>query len=832
MIFWKPVICILFFVIPFSILSQIKWEPFPIRSKAEFESNNFGGEGEQYLHSIDRCLNVPGTIYLAHDVGGSWKSTDGGKSWKKNLDKGLYNVHSQAIAVDPVNPDIAFIIVDNGWMEQGTVKQFQGIYKTTDGGESWEHVLFTDVENVRVLRNTIAYQPTTMLTANHSPKTWYAVFNNNGLYKSENYGEKGTWVKLVGLNTSAHQVVCHPTDSNVVFVATDNGLFKSDDKGSNLKSWKFSGQKVSSVVINKNNGNIYAAVTDQGLFVSTDSENFKKLTVKVNYNNVLVDVSDKIQRVTINPGYPEQIYFITGNSQKEFRTCVSEDGGKTEIWKYFEDAITFPGLGRENGWRRWIDNTRGGISPNPKDKSEAIAIARSTIFRCEIQQNKVRVIESATGFTGNAPSWWAKSMAFHPFDSDKFAFFCLDVGPNVTHTGGQWFQERDNKIGNWKWIDGLIEWTGSYSGAFQPLKGSSLIVASIGMYNGRSHLMRSEDLGLNWELVTVTQANKESQMHSYEFIEFDPNDPKIVYAGYQVSSDAGRNFNPIKFPPEYFVDWGTKPNFRTPYLVGLTNENGKTYLFAISRDNKTILRSNDKGISWIKFADLRQAGSVAAFMNGIPVFTTHPTNPNVVFTLDKNHDLLKVEYHPSVNQTTYTSLKLFDYYSGIVPKEVMGFNQIACIAIHPKQPDTMYVSMLASGIPGVLESIDGGNNWRIISENTAHLGNTMLFVNPHNGDLYRGSIMGVEKYSKSAITTLKQTMVDDANFIVYPNPANQKIIVENAAGSDIEIYNLTGQLMLKTVAFSEKRTIIDVSNLNSGIYIIKSGKKSKRIIIA
>ena len=61
------------------------WRALPIRSQEEFEQGKFGGEGEQHPHSIARCLNVPDRIYLSHDVGGAWKSTDAGETWEKRL---------------------------------------------------------------------------------------------------------------------------------------------------------------------------------------------------------------------------------------------------------------------------------------------------------------------------------------------------------------------------------------------------------------------------------------------------------------------------------------------------------------------------------------------------------------------------------------------------------------------------------------------------------------------------------------------------------------------------------------------------------------------------
>ncbi|RQW04794.1 hypothetical protein EH222_10645, partial [candidate division KSB1 bacterium] len=92
-----------------------EWRPLPIRSQQEFDGGLAGGEGEQHPHSIARCLHHPAIIYLSHDVGGAWKSADAGDSWQKCLDVGLYLPFGQSIQVDPNDPDIVFIIVDNSY---------------------------------------------------------------------------------------------------------------------------------------------------------------------------------------------------------------------------------------------------------------------------------------------------------------------------------------------------------------------------------------------------------------------------------------------------------------------------------------------------------------------------------------------------------------------------------------------------------------------------------------------------------------------------------------------------------------------------------------------
>ncbi|MEP2238065.1 MAG: glycosyl hydrolase, partial [Maribacter sp.] len=70
---------------------------------------------------------------------GVYKSTDAGKTWKHmGLDK---TRHISDINIDPTNPDIIFVSAQGA--QYGPSSQ-RGIYKSTDGGETWKNVLFVD----------------------------------------------------------------------------------------------------------------------------------------------------------------------------------------------------------------------------------------------------------------------------------------------------------------------------------------------------------------------------------------------------------------------------------------------------------------------------------------------------------------------------------------------------------------------------------------------------------------------------------------------------------------------------------------------------------------
>jgi photosystem II stability/assembly factor-like uncharacterized protein len=129
-----------------------------------------------------RNFTMPGT--------GVFRSEDGGETWRN---MGLHDsYHIGEIAVHPQNPDTALVaVLGHFW----STNPNRGIYRTVDGGLSWEHVLFI---NSRVGANDVVFSPS-------DPDIVYAsMWENNpgisgvgsGVYKSSDGGK--SWRRLGG----------------------------------------------------------------------------------------------------------------------------------------------------------------------------------------------------------------------------------------------------------------------------------------------------------------------------------------------------------------------------------------------------------------------------------------------------------------------------------------------------------------------------------------------------------------------------------------------------------------------------------------------------------
>lgn len=667
------------------------WRVLPIRSREEFEGGKIGGESEQHLHGIARCLAHPDAIYLSHDVGQVWKSSNSGETWRKTSGKGLLLFASLSIEVDPVNPNLVFLICDT-WYNWLVPPSLRGVYRSRDGGESWEQVLPLVTTLNRFYQHAIDYDPASV--DQDGAKVWYAATPESGLFRSQDGGT--TWSPAGGLPgaPTVYDLECGTNDGTTVYAATSAGLLAGGSGGGNLIGiGNLPAGEVTSLEIDPSDPRILYAVLDgQGLYkTTTGPDGFSLIR------------SFDASRVFINPGHPETVYLVG----KGTNTITSHDGGGS--WITDMETLPFPGLGRAgSGWKAWIAGELSGIVPDPRDPDEAVAYSRASLWKTT--DGGHRFLECSTLYTGYSWGWWNDGAAFDPDDPERFAFFNADVGMTITTTGGEWFERYNDQAWDW-YQQGLIGWIGTHAGDIQPIPGSQVIVASVGNYF-RTQLMRTEDGGINWTLVTQGSENFDTHL----FIAFHPEDPNLVFAGNKVSRDAGRTFSPIDFQhPE------------PPSIVGMCKSHPDV-LFAMNSHLNSVLRSTDRGETWPAYTT---PGWGFHLLDRLPTFAADPVDPGLIYTLDADADLA------SFDGTTWRSFGLLDLAGG---REIGNF--VRAVTVDPRHPEVIYAVMFAAGLPGMFRSVNGGGSWEDITYNLPRLGAGAISVHPHTGELLRGSAAG------------------------------------------------------------------------------------------
>ena len=173
-----------------------------------------------------------------YDGEGVFKTTDGGETWQNVGLTGTRRIGS--LAVDPGNGDRVFAAAGGDWYAPS---QERGIYRTLDGGQTWQRVLFVaeDAGGAEVVID--AGNPSrvfaTMWQRSSEGTHWEPGGPQSGIWRSLDGGD--TWTRLtVGLPTGALGkigVAIAPSDPTVVYAVvtalegTLQGIYRSRDGG-------------------------------------------------------------------------------------------------------------------------------------------------------------------------------------------------------------------------------------------------------------------------------------------------------------------------------------------------------------------------------------------------------------------------------------------------------------------------------------------------------------------------------------------------------------------------------------------------------------------------
>jgi len=211
----------------------------------------FDGEGSYSIGCVTVDPRDPLTVWVGtgennsqRSVGygdGVYKSVDGGKKWKN---VGLEDSeHIGNIVVDPRNSDVVYVAAQGPlWREGGD----RGLYKTTDGGKTWERILHVDDLTGA---NEVHLDPRNpdvvyVSTYQRHRRVWTLIDGGPGssIRKSTDGGE--TWTKLSnGLpkgDIGRIGMVLSPVDPDVIYAIIEaqddeGGLYRSSDAGANWK---------------------------------------------------------------------------------------------------------------------------------------------------------------------------------------------------------------------------------------------------------------------------------------------------------------------------------------------------------------------------------------------------------------------------------------------------------------------------------------------------------------------------------------------------------------------------------------------------------------------
>jgi photosystem II stability/assembly factor-like uncharacterized protein len=187
------------------------------------------------IAAIDAVGQDPLTIYVGAAGGGVWKSTDGGLAFKPVFDD--YNQSIGAITIDPKDPKKVWVGTGESWT-RNSVSVGDGLYRTTDGGDSWQRVGLENTE--RIARIQVSPSDGNTVWACATGHLWDS-HPDRGVYKTTDGGKSWKKVLYVDAETGCSDLAIDPQDPSILYAGMwqfrrTPYSFSSGGKGSGL--WK------------------------------------------------------------------------------------------------------------------------------------------------------------------------------------------------------------------------------------------------------------------------------------------------------------------------------------------------------------------------------------------------------------------------------------------------------------------------------------------------------------------------------------------------------------------------------------------------------------------
>lgn len=302
--------------------------------------------------AIDAVHSNPEIMYVGTASGGLWKSTSGGIKWEPIFDKEV-TASIGAVAIQQSNPSVIWVGTGEG-NPRNSLNGGYGIYRSLDGGKSWQ---LKGLENTRHIHRVVIDPTNPNIVYAAAIGSPWGEHPERGIFKTTDGGE--TWKKILFANnkTGAADLVMDPTNPNKLIAAMwehkrDPWFFKSGGEGSGLH-------------ITHDAGKTWKKLTDEdglpkgdlgriGIAIAPSKPNIVYALIEAEKNALYKSEDGGFKWKKINdkddignrPFYYSEIYVDPQNENRVYSVFtyinVSEDGGKN-----FEQLM--PAYGVDNG---------------------------------------------------------------------------------------------------------------------------------------------------------------------------------------------------------------------------------------------------------------------------------------------------------------------------------------------------------------------------------------------------------------------------------------------------------------------------------------------------
>ncbi|HLW82616.1 MAG TPA: hypothetical protein VKS20_11320 [Candidatus Acidoferrales bacterium] len=620
-----------------------------------------GGRAE----AVAGVVGNPNVFYFGAVAGGVWKTTDAGISWKPLFEHQAVSSIG-AIAVDPQDPNVIYVGTGEEAL-RGDISDGDGMYKSVDGGKTWTHIGLDDTKHIaKILIDP--HDPNIVFVAaiGHA----YGPNAERGVFRSTDGGK--TWQKVLYKDdkTGAIDLTFAAQNSHTLYAALyqevrtpwgftsggpGSGIYKSVDGGTTWKQLEGNGLPSGvmgriGIAVGADGERVYALIESEkgGLYRSDDGGEHWQF---INGNHDFTQRAWYFMNIYADPKETDKVYILNTGMYR------STDGGQT-----------FKGVNAPHGDRHdlWIDPTNtdrmieaddggatisedGGKTWSTEDNqptAEFYHVSTDDRFNYYVygaqQDNSTVAIASRTdGFDIGDKDWYdvggGESGFVIPDPKDPNVVYAGSYDGLITRYDKANGQEQDisawplNPMGHGA-IDTKyrFQWTAPI--AMSPFDSHTI-------YHGAQVLFKSTDEGQTWTVISpdLTRNDKSKQVSSGGPIEQDntsveyydtifavaesPLQRGLIWVGsddglVHVTRDGGKTWSNVT--PKDLPEWS-----RIDLVEPSPHEAGTAYVAAdrVRWDEfrPYLYKTTDYGKTWTKITDGLPADSITHAIREDPV---------------------------------------------------------------------------------------------------------------------------------------------------------------------------------------------------------------------
>jgi photosystem II stability/assembly factor-like uncharacterized protein len=618
---------------------------------------------------------VPGqanTYYFGAVAGGVWKTTDGGASWQPMSDKEpFWSVG--AIAVAPSNPSVVYVGTGEACI-RGNITYGNGVWKSLDAGRTWQHVGLEDTRQI----GRIFVDP-------HNPNIVFVAalghaFGPNaerGVFRTTDGG--ASWQKVLYKDdkTGAIDLSFDPNNPNLIFAALyearrspwelvsggpGSGLYRSSDGGATWKQLSGNGLpkgvlgRIGLAVSGANSDRIYAVIeAEQGGIYRSDNggENWTKVSGDARftqrswyYGHIFADPKNADTVYMLNVGM-----FRSSDAGKTWTQIRAPHGDTHGLWIDPDNPQRMI-EGNDGGATVTTDGGKTWSTLNNQPTAQFYHVATDNRFRYYVygaqQDNSTVAIASSTDRgTIDREDWYSvgggEAGFVVPYPPDPNIVFAGSYDGLITRYNKSTGELQDVN----PWPDNPMGW-----GAAQ-LKYRFQWTAPIALsphdpnvlYHGASVLFRSTNMGRSWTAISpdltrndktrqgpsggpITKDNTSVEYYGTIFaVAESPLQKGVIWAGsddglVHLTRDGGATWQNVT--PKDLPEWGTVS------LIDPSPTDAAAAYVAVDRHRMDdlapyIFATRDFGKTWTKIVSGIPKGS---FVHAV---RQNPVNRNMLY---------------------------------------------------------------------------------------------------------------------------------------------------------------------------------------------------------